>query len=68
MSQLVGTKPVSGTLDKDMLSKTAKVLKNKYLKNKDIFDGKRAKLAKRNNELYPEFIKKQKELIRRKGQ
>lgn len=49
-----------------MLSETTKVLKKKYLENKAIFDSKRAKLAKRNNELYPEFIKKQKELISRK--
>jgi len=50
-----------------MLSKTTKVLKKKYLENKDGFDSKRAKLVERNNELCPEFIKKQKELIRCKG-
>lgn len=51
-----------------MLSETTKVLKKKYLENKNIFDSKRARLAKRNNELYPEFIKKQKDLIRCKKQ
>ncbi|AUV57269.1 hypothetical protein [Lactobacillus phage Satyr] len=51
-----------------MLSEITKVLKKKYLENKDIFDSKREKLTKRNNEIYPEFIKKQKELIRRKEQ
>jgi len=51
-----------------VLSEITKVLKKKYLENKDDFDSKRAKLAERNNKLYPEFIKKQKELIRRKKQ
>lgn len=50
----------------DMLSEITKALKKKYLENKDIFDSKREKLTKRNDEIYPEFIKKQKELIRRK--
>ena len=55
-----------GRID-NVLSETTKVLKKKYLENKNIFDSKRARLAKRNNELYPEFIKKQKDLIRCKG-
>lgn len=55
-------------MNDDVFEETAKVLKEKYLKNRNEFDSKRAKLDKRNNKLYPDFIKKQKELIFRKEQ
>lgn len=56
------------SLSDDIFEETTKVLKEKYLKDRREFDSKRAKLAKRNNKLYPDFIKKQKELIFRKEQ
>ena len=55
-------------LSDDMFEETTNVLKEKYLKNRNEFDSKREKLAERNNELYHEFIKKQKGLIRCKKQ
>lgn len=51
-------------LNNNVFEETTKVLKEKYLKNRREFDSKRARLVERNNGLYPEFIKKQKELIR----
>lgn len=53
------------SLSDDIFEETTKVLKEKYLKNRHEFDSKRAKLAKRNNKLYPSFVKNQKKLIRK---
>lgn len=56
---------VSVLLGDDTFEETTKVLKEKYLKNRYKFDSKKAKLAKRNNKLYPSFVKNQKKLIRK---
>lgn len=53
------------SLSDDIFEETTKVLKEKYLKNRREFDSKREKLDKRNNKLYPSFVKNQKKLIRK---
>ncbi|AFU63179.1 hypothetical protein 8014-B2_00112 [Lactobacillus phage ATCC 8014-B2] len=56
------------TLNNNMFEETTKILKDKYLNNKDELDSKKKRLAKRNDRAYPGFIKKQKELIRNRDE